>query len=173
MFHILRERGRWDGRVLRSRSFLLLLEESQERDVGDLDHLESDSRNISDGVAGAPESRHQHFVVLLDVIETTVLRDESRDLLAILDELNSDAFPNGRVGLFGFDADLLQHDSLDVRSASERIGLQRGSRMRLLVILVRPSLHATMRANFTRGFESTWFSHLLLILFFFLFSDFK
>jgi len=126
-------------------------------------------------VTGSTESRHQHFVVLLDVVQTTVLGNESGDLLAVLDELHSDALPDGGVGLLGLDSDLLQHDAFDVRSASEGIGLQSRARMRLLVILVRPSLHATMSTDLTRRLDSTRFSHLscLVAKFFFLLKNFK
>ena len=58
---------------LGSGPLLLLLEKGQERDVGDFDDLESDAGNVSHGVTGATETRHQHFVVLLDVVQTTIL----------------------------------------------------------------------------------------------------
>lgn len=45
---------------------------------------------------------------------------ESSDLLSVLDQLNSDALSNGRVGLFGFDTDFFKHDTLGVRGATER-----------------------------------------------------
>ena len=58
---------------LGSGPLLLLLEKGQERDVGDFDDLESDAGNVSHRVTGATETRHQHFVVLLDVVQTTIL----------------------------------------------------------------------------------------------------
>jgi hypothetical protein len=39
-------------------------------------------------------------------VETTVVGHESGDLLTVLDELNTNALSDGRVGLLGFDADL-------------------------------------------------------------------
>lgn len=41
-------------------------------------------------------------------------RTESGDLLAVLDELNTDTLANGRVGLLGLNTDLLKDDTLGV-----------------------------------------------------------
>uniref|UniRef100_A0A1I8FDG1 Tyrosine-protein phosphatase domain-containing protein n=1 Tax=Macrostomum lignano TaxID=282301 RepID=A0A1I8FDG1_9PLAT len=98
-----------------------------QRHVGHLDNLEPDAGDIADGVAGPAKSGHQHFVVLLDKVQTAVVRHESGDLLAILDQLNSDALPNGTVRLLGFNADLLNYDALGVGRAAERVGLPTGA----------------------------------------------
>merc|ERR1711970_1379901 len=156
---------------LRSGPFLLLLEEGQERDVGYFDDFKSDAGNVADGVAGSTESRHQNLVVLLDVVEATVLGDEGGNLLSVFDELDSYALPDGRVGLLSLHADLLQNDPFHVRSTAEWIRFQGGSRVSLLVILVGPSLNATMSPDFAGGFQSTRFPHFLKI--FFLYTRFK
>merc|ERR1719283_50693 len=93
-----------------------------------------------------------------------VLGYESRNFLSILDELHSDALSNGRVGLFGFDSDLLQHDSLNVRGPTERVGLQGRARVSLLVIFIGPSLNSAMGADLSRGFDSSWLSHSSYVL---------
>merc|ERR1711881_609509 len=94
-----------------------------EGDVGDLDDLEPDSGNITDGVTFTTESSDQDLVVLLDKVETTILGYEGRDLLAVLDQLHTDALTDGRVRLLGLNTDLLENDSLGVRGSSEGIGL--------------------------------------------------
>ena len=40
--------------------------------------------------------------------------NESRDLLSVLDKLDTDTFPDGGVRLLGLDADLLENDALRV-----------------------------------------------------------
>ena len=63
--------------------------------------------------------------------------DESRDFLSVLDELYTHALPDGRVGLLGLNADLLQDDALCVGRASSRGGLVDVTEGALLVRLVR------------------------------------
>lgn len=95
-----------DEELSRPWPLLLALKEGVEGHVGHLDDLEPDAGNITDGVALPTETCHQDFVVLLDEVEATVPRYESRDLLAVLDQLHPDALPDGRVGLLGFDSNL-------------------------------------------------------------------
>jgi hypothetical protein len=91
---------------LRPRSLFLSEEECVQGNVGHLDNLEPDAGNITDGVTLPTESSDQDLVVFLDKVETTVLGNEGCDLLAVLDELNTNALSDGRVGLFGLNTDL-------------------------------------------------------------------
>lgn len=58
---------------------------------------------------------------------------ESSNLLSVLDQLHPNTLPNSRVGLFGFDSDLLENYSLCVRRTSERRGFEGRSEGTLLV----------------------------------------
>merc|ERR550534_1603179 len=125
---------------LRTWSLLLSTEESIEGDIGHLDDLESDSGNISDGVTLSTETSNQHLIVLLNKVETTVIGDESSDLLSILNKLYSDTLSDSRVRLLSFYTNLLKNNSLSVGSSSERIGLISCSQICLLVILISPTV---------------------------------
>lgn len=88
---------------LRTRLFLLFLPQSPQGDTGNLDGLEFNTGNITDGVTLATETGNQDFVVDFDKVQATVIGDESSDLLASTSQLNTDTLTNGRVGLFRFD----------------------------------------------------------------------
>ena len=57
------------------------------------------------------------------------------DFFAILGELNPDTFPDGRIWMFGFNPYFLKHNSLGMRSASKRTGLQGCAQMGFLTLL--------------------------------------
>jgi len=80
------------------------------------------------------------IVVLIAVIQATVARAESSDLLAVLDELHAHAFTNGGVRLFGFDTNLFNHDSFHVGRSPKRVTFDGFSQMCLVVVLVSPSI---------------------------------
>jgi len=110
--------------------YLLLLPEGKKTHTGYLHHLESHTRNITLGLATTTETRNQDFIVLVDEVQATIVLHsgqlevpkagvmtttyghEGSDLFAVLDQLNTNAFPDGRVGLLGLDPDLLQNDPL-------------------------------------------------------------
>lgn len=58
--------------------------------------FEFESLNITNNIAPNIQTN-------LDVVQATIVGHESRDLLTVLDELDSDAFSDGRVRLLGLD----------------------------------------------------------------------
>ena len=62
--------------------------------------------NITLSLSSSTESGDQNLVVLVDKVQTTVIGDESGDLLSVLDELDTDTLSDGGVGLLGLNTDL-------------------------------------------------------------------
>ena len=77
------------------------------------------------------------------------------DFLAVLLELNSDAFSDGRVWLFGLDAEFLDDDSLGMRGWSERL-LPSGGDVLLVVVLLGPSVLSSLLHEFSSCSDSSW-----------------
>jgi hypothetical protein len=105
---------------LRSGLFLLLLVQSQERDTSDLYDLETDTRNITNSTTLTTETGNQNFIVFINIVQTTIVGNESSNLLTVLDKLNTNTLTNSRVRLLGFNTDLFENDTLSVRRATER-----------------------------------------------------
>lgn len=122
---------------LRSRLLLLFLEQSKKRATGDLDNLETNPGNITDGMTASTETGKQDFVVLVNEVQATVIGDESSDLLAVLNQLNSNTLTGGRVGLLSTDTHSLDDDTLGVRSTHERLN-ELSAVVSLLVVLIGP-----------------------------------
>uniref|UniRef100_A0A673GTG0 Uncharacterized protein n=1 Tax=Sinocyclocheilus rhinocerous TaxID=307959 RepID=A0A673GTG0_9TELE len=100
--------------------------QSQKRNVGHLHHLETNTGNITHGVSLTTES-----------FQAAVVGDESCDLLAVLDQLDPDALPDGRVGLLGFNTTVNMTNKV-------RVGLQSSAQMGLLVLFIMPFLLAAV-----------------------------
>ncbi len=134
------------------RSLLLGLAgvQSLQGDSLDGDHLESDSRDISDGVALSAEASHEHLVVLVQVVQASILGHEGGDLLAVLLQEHSDTLPDGGVGLLGLDSHLLDDESLGVGGSHERVPVP-GTEESLVVVLVVPSLDSPLVGQLSAG----------------------
>ena len=103
------------------RLLLLSAEQSKERRLRDAHHLETDSRNISDGVTRTTESSNQDLVVLVHKVQATIARHEGSDLLSVLDQLHTHALTNGRVGLLGLHSAIVSHSSQTTYTFSRTI----------------------------------------------------
>ena len=71
-----------------------------------LDNLEPDAGNVSNGVTFSTKTSHKDFIVFFNKVEATIIGNEGCDLLAVLDQLNTKALADGRVGLFGLNTNL-------------------------------------------------------------------
>jgi len=85
-------------------------------------------------------------------------RTESGDLLAVLDELDTDTLANGRVGLLGLDTDLLEDDTLGVRRTTEGRGLVGGTEKTLLVVEIGPTTLTAGVLELAGGVQTSWLS---------------
>ena len=121
---------------LRARLLLLRLEKCQQTDTGNLDDLETNTGDITLGLTGTTEAGDEDLVVLVDKVETAVVGDEGGDLLAVLDELDTDTLSDSRVGLLGLNTDLLEDDTLGLRRATGGRGLVEVAEGTLLVLSV-------------------------------------
>ncbi|CAD7684625.1 unnamed protein product [Nyctereutes procyonoides] len=131
--------------------------QSQERDIGYFDNFKANSRNVTDSMTFATKS-----------IQTTIIGYKGCDLFAVLDQLDPDALPDGRIWLLGFNPpgtqaaqhrelpslETLPHDSLRVGSAPEGVGLQRRAQVGLLVLLIMPLLVPPVAAELPGGTEA-------------------
>ena len=73
---------------------------------------ESRDKNLQENKSGYYSSNNAYLVVLLHKVEATIVGHEGGDLLAVLDQLDTDALPDGGVRLLGLHSHLLQDDSL-------------------------------------------------------------
>lgn len=113
--------------------------------------------SAADEYWGAPFSRQrgERTVVLVDKVEATVVRDEGGDLLAVLDELDTDTLADGRVGLLRLDTDLFEDDALGVRGTAGRGRAVRGAERALLVVGVGPTVVAAVVTELAAGEQTT------------------
>ena len=82
------------------------------------------------------------------------------DLLAVLNELHPDTLPDGRIWLFGLNPYFFQHNSLCMRGAPKRIGLQGCAQVGFLVLFVMPLLVPSVTAELPGSSETMTLAHL-------------
>uniref|UniRef100_A0A8C9GUK9 Uncharacterized protein n=1 Tax=Piliocolobus tephrosceles TaxID=591936 RepID=A0A8C9GUK9_9PRIM len=127
--------------------------------IGYFDNLKADSRNITNSMTFATKSSNQNFIVFLNKVQATVIGYKGCDLLAILDQLDPDTLPNGRIWLFGFNSYFFQDDSFCMRSTSKRVGLQGCAQMGFLVLFIMPLLVSSVTAELPSSTKSTTLAH--------------
>ena len=79
-------------------------------------------------------------------------------LLSILDELNTDTLSHSRVGLFSLNPNFLQDDALAVRGSLKRGRFPGGAEGAFSVVVVCPSVFATVDAEFACCVETCGFA---------------
>ena len=101
------------------RLVLLSEPESKKGNSSDLNDLESDTWQITNGMTGSTESRDEHFIVLVTETHTTISWNVGSDSLVVLLELDSDTLSDGRVWLLSFDGNFFNNDSSSVGGSHE------------------------------------------------------
>jgi len=143
----------WPAGATKLSSDTALVQHLRRRINTDLHNLETHTGDITLGVAGTTETGDENLVVLINEVEATVVRHEGRDLLTVLDELNTHALTHSGVRLLGLDTNLLENDPLSVRATGERLGPLL-AQVTTLVALVCPVVVLALGAQLATGAKS-------------------
>merc|ERR550525_1908025 len=141
-------------------SWLFLLSEPQrfKRHSGHLHHFEPDSGDITDGMARPTEPGHEHLVILIDEIQTTVIWNKGCDLFTVFDQLHPNTLSDGRVGLLSLNSQSLCDNALCMGTSRKRIGLERCERVFVAIRFFGPFVSSTNILQRTSGSDTFWFT---------------
>uniref|UniRef100_A0A452VEA1 Uncharacterized protein n=1 Tax=Ursus maritimus TaxID=29073 RepID=A0A452VEA1_URSMA len=103
---------------------------SQKRDTGYFDNLKANSRNVTDSMI-FPSLGTKAVIFFFFFFFF---------FFAVLDPLDPDTLPDGRIWLFGFNPSFFQRNSPCMESTSKRAGLQGCAQMGLPVLFIMPLL---------------------------------
>merc|ERR1719219_1979650 len=136
--------------------------QSQQTDSRNFHDFETNSRDISDTMPRSTEPRDKNFIVIINKGQTTVSRNEGGDLFTVLNKLDTSAFSDSGVRLFGFNSQFFNDNSFCMRTSSKRVRFESNPRMSFLPKLFGPTLNSSVIAQFTGGLKPAWFvsSHL-------------
>uniref|UniRef100_A0A8D2JM33 Uncharacterized protein n=1 Tax=Sciurus vulgaris TaxID=55149 RepID=A0A8D2JM33_SCIVU len=113
------------------------------------------------------KSSNQNFLILFNKVQATfieykkatIIRYKSCDFLAILDQLDPDTLPDGRIWLFGFNPYFFQYNSLCMGSTTKRVVLQDCAQMGFLLLLIMPLLVLLLTTEFPGSTKTATLAH--------------
>uniref|UniRef100_A0A670IUJ8 Uncharacterized protein n=1 Tax=Podarcis muralis TaxID=64176 RepID=A0A670IUJ8_PODMU len=132
----------------------------QDQNIDYFNNLEMNTGNVTNSMPCPTIPINQDFIVLLNEVQTTINRNKSCYFPSILDELNLDTLPDGRIWLLSFNTNFSQDNSFGMGSSPKRVGFQSSTQMCLLVLFVMPFLVSAMTAQLLGCPKPTALAHL-------------
>uniref|UniRef100_A0A8D2Q1W5 Uncharacterized protein n=1 Tax=Varanus komodoensis TaxID=61221 RepID=A0A8D2Q1W5_VARKO len=118
-----------------------------QKNIGYFNNFEANSWNVTNSMTLPTKTKHfiTSQMIYLNEVQTTIIGNKGCYFLAILDKLDSDTLPDGRIWLLSFYA---TDNSFGMRSSPKRVGLQGSPQMGLLVLFIMPLLITSVTQNY-------------------------